>query len=101
MDATAKTFRYLDPDEVAAQRKAAAPQGSEEMTVDAAWLCVCAGVALVLAGCGSSDQEELQQWMTEQRSAGQPDSQPISEPKKFTPQAYTRSGAIEPFSSRS
>lgn len=25
MDATAKTFRYLDPDEIAAQRKAAAP----------------------------------------------------------------------------
>jgi type IV pilus assembly protein PilO len=25
MDATAKTFRYLDPDEVAAQRRAAAP----------------------------------------------------------------------------
>ena len=27
MDATAKTFRYLDADEVAGQRKAAAPQG--------------------------------------------------------------------------
>ncbi len=27
MDATAKTFRYLDADEVAAQRKAVAPQG--------------------------------------------------------------------------
>lgn len=27
MDATAKTFRYLDTDEVAAQRKAAAPKG--------------------------------------------------------------------------
>lgn len=27
MDATAKTFRYLDSDEVAAQRKAAAPKG--------------------------------------------------------------------------
>lgn len=25
LDATAKTFRYLDPDEVMAQRKAAAP----------------------------------------------------------------------------
>jgi len=27
MDATAKTFRYLDPEEVAAQRRAAAPKG--------------------------------------------------------------------------
>lgn len=30
MDATAKTFRYLDTDEVAAQRKAAAPQGAKK-----------------------------------------------------------------------
>ncbi len=30
MDATAKTFRYLDSDEVAAQRKAAAPKGAKK-----------------------------------------------------------------------
>ncbi len=30
MDATAKTFRYLDATEVAAQRKAAAPQGAKK-----------------------------------------------------------------------
>jgi type IV pilus assembly protein PilO len=30
MDATAKTFRYLDVDEVAAQRKAAAPKGAKK-----------------------------------------------------------------------
>lgn len=30
MDATAKTFRYLDAGEVAAQRKAAAPQGAKK-----------------------------------------------------------------------
>ena len=30
MDATAKTFRYLDGDEVAAQRKAAAPKGAKK-----------------------------------------------------------------------
>ena len=30
MDATAKTFRYLDTDEVAAQRKAAAPPGAKK-----------------------------------------------------------------------
>ncbi len=30
MDATAKTFRYLDTDEVAAQRKAAAPKGGKK-----------------------------------------------------------------------
>lgn len=30
LDATAKTFRYLDPGEVAVQRKAAAPQGAKK-----------------------------------------------------------------------
>lgn len=30
LDATAKTFRYLDPGEVAAQRKATAPQGAKK-----------------------------------------------------------------------
>lgn len=30
MDATAKTFRYLDPEEVAAQRKTAAPKGAKK-----------------------------------------------------------------------
>ena len=30
LDATAKTFRYLDPEEVAAQRQAAAPKGSKK-----------------------------------------------------------------------
>jgi type IV pilus assembly protein PilP len=54
--------------------------------------------ALALAGCGSSGKEELQQWMAEQRAATRPHVQPIPEPKKFTPQAYTQEGATDPFS---
>ena len=56
--------------------------------------------ALVLAGCSSSDQEELQQWMTEQRSQTRPKVQPIPEPKKFTPQSYMQEAVTEPFSSQ-
>jgi type IV pilus assembly protein PilP len=52
----------------------------------------------VLAGCSSSGQEELQQWMTEQRNQTKPKVQPIPEPKKFTPQAYTQEAATDPFS---
>jgi type IV pilus assembly protein PilP len=55
---------------------------------------------LVLAGCDSSGQEELQQWMTEQRAATKPRVQPIPEPKKFTPQSYTQETAIDPFSNQ-
>jgi type IV pilus assembly protein PilP len=55
-----------------------------------------AGAAL--AGCGASGQEELQQWMQQQRAATRPHVTPIPEPKKFTPQAYTQEGATDPFS---
>jgi type IV pilus assembly protein PilP len=52
----------------------------------------------VLAGCGASGQEEIVQWMRDQRAATKPQVQPIPEPKKFTPQAYTEEGATDPFS---
>jgi type IV pilus assembly protein PilP len=57
-------------------------------------------IAFGLVGCGSSDQEELQQWMTEQRNATKPRVQPLPEPTKFSPQAYNQEGAIEPFSNQ-
>ena len=56
--------------------------------------------AVLLAGCSPSGQEELQQWMTEQRAQTKPHIQPIPEPKKFTPQAYTQEGSIDPFSNQ-
>ncbi|MDQ6881137.1 MAG: pilus assembly protein PilP [Pseudomonadota bacterium] len=52
----------------------------------------------VLCGCGSSDQDELQRWMTEQRAQTRPNVQPIPAPKKFAPQAYTQEAATDLFS---
>ncbi|MDB5886330.1 MAG: Pilus assembly protein PilQ [Polaromonas sp.] len=63
-----------------------------------AW--VCAGSLLLLAACGSSDQEELQQWMTAQRNATRPKIAPLPQPSKFTPQNYAQEGTIEPFSNQ-
>ncbi|MEP6964591.1 MAG: pilus assembly protein PilP [Polaromonas sp.] len=51
-----------------------------------------------LAGCGSSEQEELQQWMAVQRNATRPSVKPLSAPSKFSPQTYAQDGSIEPFS---
>jgi type IV pilus assembly protein PilP len=51
-----------------------------------------------LAACGSSENEEIQKWMAEQRANTKPQVQPIPEPKKFAPQDYTMEAAIEPFS---
>jgi type IV pilus assembly protein PilP len=57
-------------------------------------------VALLLTACGSSGQEELRVWMDEQRAQTRPSVQPIPEPKKFTPQAYTQEGSTDPFSNQ-
>lgn len=61
-------------------------------------LVSAAVVCLVLTACSSSGQEELQQWMTEQRNLTRPKVEPLPEPTKFSPQAYTQEGAVEPFS---
>jgi type IV pilus assembly protein PilP len=59
-----------------------------------------AALIAVLAGCSASGQEELQQWMAEQRNQTKPQVQPIPAPKKFTPQAYTQEAATDPFSNQ-
>lgn len=63
-------------------------------------LVLALGGCFGLASCGSSEHEELQQWMSEQRSQTRPRIQPLPEPTKFSPQAYTQEGAIEPFSNQ-
>ena len=55
--------------------------------------------ALALSACGSSDQE-LQSWMTQQRNQSRPKIEPLAEPTKFTPQAYTQEALVEPFSNQ-
>ncbi|MDO9199709.1 pilus assembly protein PilP [Rhodoferax sp.] len=57
-------------------------------------------VALTLSGCGASSEDELRQWMAEQKSQTRPKIAPISEPKQFKPESYTQVTAIEPFSNQ-
>ena len=57
-------------------------------------------VLLALSGCGSSEQEELQQWMTAQRNATRPKIVPLPAPTKFIPQTYGQEASIEPFSNQ-
>lgn len=53
---------------------------------------------VVLTGCGASSEDELRQWMAEQRSQTRPRVAPIPEPKQFKPEPYAQAGAVEPFS---
>ena len=55
-------------------------------------------MVLTLVGCGASGEDELRQWMAEQKSQARPKVAPISEPKLFKPESYTQMTAIEPFS---
>ncbi len=61
-------------------------------------LIVCAAAA-VGAGC-SSEQEELTQWMDQQRREVKPNVVAITAPKKFNPQIYLAMTSVEPFSTQ-
>ena len=53
-----------------------------------------------LSGCSNSGEDELRQWMTEQRNQTKPQITPIPEPKAFVPQAYLQEGSVDPFSNQ-
>lgn len=53
---------------------------------------------LLLGGCGASSENDIRQWMLEERNKTKPQVKPISAPKQFTPEAYTNAAVIEPFS---
>lgn len=55
-------------------------------------------VLSALAGCGASSEDELRQWMAEQRSQTRPRVTPIPEPKQFKPEPYAQAAAVDPFS---
>ena len=55
--------------------------------------------AFALVGCGG-DEQELSDWMKQQRNEVKPNVQPLSPPKKFNPQGYTALNGVEPFSAQ-
>jgi type IV pilus assembly protein PilP len=67
--------------------------------IDSRLLALGLFAMLALQGC-DGDQQELSQWMEQQRREVKPNVQPISPPKKFNPQAYTALGSVEPFSNQ-
>jgi type IV pilus assembly protein PilP len=63
------------------------------------WPVAASLVAFAMVGCGG-EQEELTQWMDQQRREVKPNVEPISPPKKFTPQPYAALSGVEPFSNQ-
>jgi type IV pilus assembly protein PilP len=52
---------------------------------------------MLIVGCSGS-QDELQQWIDQQRREAKPNVSPLSAPKKFNPQPYIAQNGVEPFS---
>lgn len=55
---------------------------------------------VVLTGCGSSKEDDIRQWMVEERNQARPRVAPIPAPKQFKPEAYANASAVEPFSNQ-
>ncbi len=62
-------------------------------------LLLIGSVVAAATGCGG-EQQELAQWMEQQRREVKPNVQPLSPPKKFVPQPYAALTGVEPFSSQ-
>lgn len=69
------------------------------MTRTLVLLLMALGFAL-LSGCGASKEDDVRQWMAEERNRTQPKVAPIPAPKQFKPEPYTNATAMEPFSNQ-
>lgn len=65
----------------------------------AASLVAAAFAAVLLAGC-SGENEDLRQWIDEQRRQAKPRVPPVDPPRKFRPQDYVAADGTDPFSSQ-
>ena len=63
-------------------------------------LLVALSLIGVLYGCGASSEDDIRQWMVEERNQTRPKVTPIPAPKQFKPEAYTNATAMEPFSNQ-
>ncbi len=55
---------------------------------------------LVISACSGGSDDELRQWMSEQKSQTFPKVTPLAEPKQFKPENYTETTEFDPFSNK-
>jgi type IV pilus assembly protein PilP len=68
------------------------------MTMRSALVALASALTAVAMTACSGEQQELQQWMEQQKREVKPSVQPLSPPKKFDPQPYSAMGEVDPFS---
>ncbi|MDH4449781.1 MAG: pilus assembly protein PilP [Rhodoferax sp.] len=62
-------------------------------------IMVVVGIACVLSGCGSNTEDDLRQWVVEERNQTRPRINVLPAPKQFVPERYQSSELVEPFNS--
>lgn len=62
-------------------------------------LALLLGTATLLSACGG-EQDELSQWMEQQKREARPNVTALQAPKKFSPQPYLAISGVEPFSTQ-
>ena len=67
-----------------------------EVALSCALAVLCSATLVACSG----EQEELTQWMEQQKREAKPSVEPLSPPKKFNPQAYTALTSVDPFSTQ-
>ena len=55
------------------------------------------GFSMALLGCSSSSEDDIRQWMVDERNQTHPRVNPISEPKQFLPESYESGSVLDPF----
>jgi type IV pilus assembly protein PilP len=54
---------------------------------------------MLLSACGAHSEDELRDWVVEERNQTRPRVKDIPSPKKFVPELYANTSAVDPFSS--
>jgi type IV pilus assembly protein PilP len=69
------------------------------MKLLATFLLLLATTSVVfVSGCDASGEDELRQWMQDQKNQVRPRMTLIREPKQFKPETYAFEGSMDPFS---
>jgi len=62
--------------------------------------CALAVWVGILSGCGSASEDEIRQWLVDERNQTRPKVAPIPAPKQFKPEGYSNANSMEPFSNQ-
>ena len=52
---------------------------------------------LNLAGCGGSGEDDLREWMAQERAQARPFVKPLAAPKQYKPENYTQTALPDPY----